>query len=360
MTAASAPMLVLDCIANVTSEIMLPAPSPTMEAPKMVPLLSTRNRTKPSVLSSKMARSLSLKCFSMILYSMPRSSRSLPYRPTLAISGLVNVAYGINKFDIFSLPKKSALRMKARAMKSAAWVNLKSEQQSPTPYTRELEVCNLSLTRMPFLVSYSTLASSKSMPVTFGRRPAATSNASKNISVEPLVAPFSRMVIFISGYPLSKTLPVSSIFVYFSTPNRNVTPSLIICCLTMSAMSSSSFGSTLPERPITDTAVPNRCIACASSIPMTPAPITTMFLGCFVMLKMVSFVMMIGRGCASVAGFVDWSYSSFNPGMGINVGYPPVAIAARLNCNVRPLTSMVRSDVNLPRPMKISTPNSFE
>mmetsp|Transcript_22986 Transcript_22986/g.64053 ORF Transcript_22986/g.64053 Transcript_22986/m.64053 type:complete len:297 (+) Transcript_22986:1745-2635(+) len=282
-------------MASVTSEIMLPAPSPTTEAPRIMPLLSTRNRTNPAVLSSRMARSLSLKCFSMTVYGISRSSRSLPYSPMLAISGLVNVAYGISSLDIFSLPKNRELRMTARAMKSAAWVNLKSEQQSPTPYTRPLLVCSLALIKMVFSLSYFTIPSSKSIPMTFGRRPAATSNAAKTNSVVHADAPFSSNVIFISGYPLSRTLPVNATSLYSLTLRRNWTPSLTICCLTTSAMSSSSFGSTLPDRPSTVTEVPNRCMACASSIPITPAPMTTMFFGCFVMLKTVSLVMTMGR-----------------------------------------------------------------
>mmetsp|Transcript_14325 Transcript_14325/g.39947 ORF Transcript_14325/g.39947 Transcript_14325/m.39947 type:complete len:386 (+) Transcript_14325:363-1520(+) len=335
---------------------MFPAPSPTTEHPKIASVFaSTRNRMKPSVLSSQIARSLSLKSFSKTRYSIPNSSKSFPYRPTLAISGEVKVAYGINKFDIFPFPKKSALRMTMRAMKSAACVNLNCEQQSPTPKMRGFVVWSLSFTMSPFLVSYSTLASSKSMPVTFGRRPAATKSAS-NSYVVSISIPFSTTVIFISGYPLSRTLPLNSIPLYSATESLKETPSLVICCFTTCAMSSSSFGRTLPERPKTVTWVPNRCIACASSIPITPGPITPILFGCLVMLKNVSFVTTIGFGpLGSVEK--DFSWSSFNPSMGTRVGYPPVAITAFLKLRVLPFTTTDRSEAKTARPMYTSTPN---
>ena len=40
----------------------------------------------------------------------------------------------MSRSDILALPQKRALRMTARAMKSAAWVNWNLVQQSPTAY----------------------------------------------------------------------------------------------------------------------------------------------------------------------------------------------------------------------------------
>ena len=91
ITPANVANPVFDCIANVISLIIFPAPSPTIDAPKIVSFLaSTLKRTKPTVLSSQIDRSLSLKCFSMTRYGIPCSSKSLPYKPTEAISGDVN------------------------------------------------------------------------------------------------------------------------------------------------------------------------------------------------------------------------------------------------------------------------------
>mmetsp|Transcript_18512 Transcript_18512/g.27068 ORF Transcript_18512/g.27068 Transcript_18512/m.27068 type:complete len:247 (-) Transcript_18512:1157-1897(-) len=245
-------------MASAISLIILPAPAPTIVAPRILSEpASVRMRTIPTSASSQMARSLSSKCFSYVSNLIPRSLRSPAYKPTEAISGSVNVAYGMSKDDTCSLPRNRVLRMTIRAIKSAACVNLYSLQQSPTPKIFLLVVCKRSLTVRPSLVSYFTPASSRPIPVTFGLRPAATRKASQIIL---LVLPFSSIWITNSGWPLSRIFPVNAIDLYLDTLRRKSTPSRANCFFTSKARSSSSFGSTLPDLPSTVTWVPRRCI----------------------------------------------------------------------------------------------------
>ena len=174
ITAARELRPVPDCMARVISLIMLPAFCPIIVAPKILSLFaSTRIRTIPSVDPSQIALSLyyqknvfqrcdneypetrNLDHLQMMRQNMRwgkcRSKRIIRvsiinlHKPTDAISGSVNVAYGIRSLDILSPPKNSALRMTRRAIKSAACVNLNDEQQSPAAKTCLLLVCNLSL-----------------------------------------------------------------------------------------------------------------------------------------------------------------------------------------------------------------------
>mmetsp|Transcript_28881 Transcript_28881/g.60103 ORF Transcript_28881/g.60103 Transcript_28881/m.60103 type:complete len:225 (-) Transcript_28881:424-1098(-) len=214
-------------MARVISLIIIPAPFPTMVAPRILSdFSSTRMRTMPVVSPSHSARSFSVNCFSKVLYLMPFLSQSFPYKPTEAISGSVNVAYGIKRLDILLRNPNSAFRTTARAMYSAACVNLNVEQQSPAAYIFELVVCNLSLTLIPTLLSNSTPAAPKSMPVTLGRGPVATRTASTN-TTEILFSPSTSSRIWndISGRPLSRIFPVSSMEMYSETESRNATPS---------------------------------------------------------------------------------------------------------------------------------------
>jgi hypothetical protein len=48
-----------------------------------------------------------LKCFSITTKLIPFSFRSFSYKPTLAISGLVNVAYGMSRAHLFAIQEES-------------------------------------------------------------------------------------------------------------------------------------------------------------------------------------------------------------------------------------------------------------
>lgn len=121
MTDARALSPVFVCMAIVILLIILLAPCPTIDTPKILSdVASTIMRTIPVVSPSHMDQSLSANFFLKVLYLIRFWSQSFLHNPTEAISGEVNVACGMSSSETLLLPKNNAFCMTVRTMKSAA------------------------------------------------------------------------------------------------------------------------------------------------------------------------------------------------------------------------------------------------